>query len=439
MDERRGCRSLLCDANGIIIAEMVYRCMICYSIHDYIGDVSKHYQTTHMNSEDADDDNDNGLKDDDEDDMELIGNNNNNYLTDIDHCDHPWDLGTNKYPINDKFEPITQNISSQKITNASSESCTRSGYIRCPVCEAVRCYTTLQRRYGQFTCVACYRFFKEFFMKPTRFTCPNLGECPLDVKSKCKACWILACMKVYTVDGRRKAILDVHTPIKSCLPVPTSTTKFNERDNAKSSSNNGSESFENDSSKIKDSHHSNDFKSLHSFNVPSLETDIDSVGQATPTSQGTKLFNKNGDLTPMSTPPLPQPHQSMTTDENDPLAASGEVDNCKPAADSDMLEENSLTMIKDEADKSNGYDSSGTSSSMTKDPVSNGKSDKIKKGDRRSKARVKNWCCLKCANCLADDCGTCINCLDRPKFGGPFVRKQRCIKKKCLEKIQSEA
>ena len=106
MDERRGCRSLLCDANGIIIAEMVYRCMICYSIHDYIGDVSKHYQTAHMNSDDADNDNDNGLKDEDDDELDPISNN-NNYLTDLDCDPSLWDLGT-KYAINEKFESLTR-------------------------------------------------------------------------------------------------------------------------------------------------------------------------------------------------------------------------------------------------------------------------------------------------------------------------------------------
>ena len=27
------------------------------------------------------------------------------------------------------------------------------------------------------------------------------------------------------------------------------------------------------------------------------------------------------------------------------------------------------------------------------------------------------------------DCGTCINCKDKPKFGGVGIRKQRCVKK----------
>ena len=56
---------------------------------------------------------------------------------------------------------------------------------------------------------------------------------------------------------------------------------------------------------------------------------------------------------------------------------------------------------------------------------------------RKTSGRIKNWCCLKCPNCLADDCGKCINCLDRPKFGGPFIRKQRCLYKKCLMKMKT--
>jgi len=49
-DEREGssCRSLVCDGNGIIIAEMVYRCMICAFISDSIGDAQRHYQVRHM-------------------------------------------------------------------------------------------------------------------------------------------------------------------------------------------------------------------------------------------------------------------------------------------------------------------------------------------------------------------------------------------------------
>ena len=37
-----------------------------------------------------------------------------------------------------------------------------------------------------------------------------------------------------------------------------------------------------------------------------------------------------------------------------------------------------------------------------------------------------------CKNCTRrDDCGTCVNCSDKPRFGGRGVRKQACIQKTC--------
>ena len=44
----------------------------------------------------------------------------------------------------------------------------------------------------------------------------------------------------------------------------------------------------------------------------------------------------------------------------------------------------------------------------------------------------KRWIrCRKCEPCVRDPCGTCGNCLDSPRFGGPNVRKQACKIKKC--------
>ena len=53
-DDRYGCRSLVCDANGIIIAEMVHRCMICAHISESINDARQHYQTNHFESSEVD-------------------------------------------------------------------------------------------------------------------------------------------------------------------------------------------------------------------------------------------------------------------------------------------------------------------------------------------------------------------------------------------------
>ena len=37
--------------------------------------------------------------------------------------------------------------------------------------------------------------------------------------------------------------------------------------------------------------------------------------------------------------------------------------------------------------------------------------------------------CGSCQPCTRDDCGQCQNCADKPKFGGPGLRKQACEKK----------
>ena len=39
--------------------------------------------------------------------------------------------------------------------------------------------------------------------------------------------------------------------------------------------------------------------------------------------------------------------------------------------------------------------------------------------------------CGQCPGCLRDDCGTCPFCLDKPKFGGPGKKKQRCALRSC--------
>lgn len=46
--------------------------------------------------------------------------------------------------------------------------------------------------------------------------------------------------------------------------------------------------------------------------------------------------------------------------------------------------------------------------------------------------------CGKCDSCNRQDCGTCYNCADKPKFGGPGVKKQACINRKCLLMVPKE-
>lgn len=46
-DEREGCRSLICDNNGVIIGETTYRCMICNKINESIAETRQHYYEVH--------------------------------------------------------------------------------------------------------------------------------------------------------------------------------------------------------------------------------------------------------------------------------------------------------------------------------------------------------------------------------------------------------
>lgn len=39
--------------------------------------------------------------------------------------------------------------------------------------------------------------------------------------------------------------------------------------------------------------------------------------------------------------------------------------------------------------------------------------------------------CRKCLGCTKNDCGECVNCLDKSKFGGPNKRRRRCIQRVC--------
>ena len=46
-------------------------------------------------------------------------------------------------------------------------------------------------------------------------------------------------------------------------------------------------------------------------------------------------------------------------------------------------------------------------------------------------SRQRGRGCGNCPGCLRDDCGKCPYCLDKPKFGGPGVKKQRCSLRVC--------
>jgi len=47
--------------------------------------------------------------------------------------------------------------------------------------------------------------------------------------------------------------------------------------------------------------------------------------------------------------------------------------------------------------------------------------------------------CGACSACRSKDCGTCKNCLDKPRFGGPGIKKKACISRVCMHTQTSPA
>ena len=47
-------------------------------------------------------------------------------------------------------------------------------------------------------------------------------------------------------------------------------------------------------------------------------------------------------------------------------------------------------------------------------------------------SRKRNTRCKVCGPCLAKDCGRCVYCLDKPKFGGPNKKKLACLERRCI-------
>lgn len=381
-------------------------------------------------------------------------------------------------------------------TSGTNGTCTiKSGYITCPVCSCTKFYTTLQRRYGQFSCVGCYRFFKEFFVKPKRYGCPNLGTCPLDVRTKCKGCWIQKCIETYSVDEQRKSLLTAHRPVRkgpaaksSVKQEPGSTTgslqqvahqQQQQSQQQHRVAGGGSNSHNNNNNNNSNSNNFNNNSSsspgIDSGNE-NIEPDADGMGedededeededqqyssnqhqQSGPEAKRIKTEPMGGDMGAGggSMNGTDDDENNSLLEEEDPDPEYADNNN---KTDSNHHHQNhhhhhhegsslllpagsvaAIAAVTGASDPDLAFDSPSSSSNMMERdltpplPTRSGKTPPR----RKTSGRIKNWCCLKCANCLADDCGKCINCLDRPKFGGPFIRKQRCLYKKCLMKTK---
>ncbi len=53
-------------------------------------------------------------------------------------------------------------------------------------------------------------------------------------------------------------------------------------------------------------------------------------------------------------------------------------------------------------------------------------------GARQTAAKTRR--CGECEGCMRDDCGQCVACLDKPRFGGKGTKKRACVERLCRMK-----
>ncbi|XP_074605129.1 uncharacterized protein LOC141858321 [Brevipalpus obovatus] len=402
-DNDNRCRSLVCDPNGIIVAEMVYRCMICFYITDTMMEAKQHYSLKHM---------------DDEDDKELdintesFAESEDNNLSIVPQLSSSTGNGSSYYakysgdePLSpedadsfDPYSPLVTMTEGIEVTNGNGAGLNgpggKSGYVNCAVCGVTRFYSCVQRRYGQFTCVTCYRYFRTFLLKPKKYSCQNLGECLLNVRNRCRACWLKACIDVFSVDLRRQHLIEDYRPVRKAGAKGCSTASSS----GPSSTGSGST-----------------IATADSLAGDLIGSDHNRSSPPTPSPNHHHHMGGSNGLS-HGIPDVSSLHMVS-------FSASGNGD--IPVS---MMDASSLISSRDGAvNLSNGNKGVKSVSALT-----NGKGVKVTAGK-------KVWSCGKCVTCMAEDCGKCIYCLDRPKFGGPFIKKQRCIKRRCLNKVKNKA
>lgn len=424
-DDRRGCRSLICDANSIIIAEMVYRCLICAHVTESIGDAQRHYHKKHMRKErckkapkkpPSNAGNGHAFENYSEQEMdEELENDGADYsgedlnsqsgtasqstvtfdvpssLRQLQQTLAPDSKGSTaeagsssgtKKPGNFVYSPSPADYvpgrNANKALNPAAQSnvnAARGGYVTCAVCNITKYYASVQRRYGQFTCMGCAKFFGRFLIKPRRYFCPNLGTCPLDVSPRCKACLLLACINTYNIDEKRMKIVNANRPLKKSgqppAPRPQVLTSINTQQNLANTS--------------------------LTFAPPPL---VKAPGGQRQSQAG---------------------HQSQQHDDED-------EDELQPEPHATP---HSSARQQQQRLGGNVRQSPVRSPVLTASRSVNGSGNFSQATSALASGR-KGTGCRQCANCLSDDCGKCNYCLDKPKFGGPNTLKKKCIQKKCL-------
>ncbi|XP_023221166.1 uncharacterized protein LOC111622930 isoform X2 [Centruroides sculpturatus] len=131
-------------------------------------------------------------------------------VTDISDCNENKS-NSQQEQISSKLEIFKEeNVdNAEEINNLLWKEGQTTGTVICAVCKQIKFYVHMKRRYGQFCCDACSKFFTWFLRKPEQFYCTSAGCCDfspvysvekgLSSSQFCKACWIKVCLEKFIV------------------------------------------------------------------------------------------------------------------------------------------------------------------------------------------------------------------------------------------------
>ncbi|XP_067123059.1 histone-lysine N-methyltransferase 2A isoform X2 [Centruroides vittatus] len=132
-------------------------------------------------------------------------------VTDISDCNENKSNNSQQEQVSSKLEIFKEeNVdNAEEINNLLWKEGQTTGTVICAVCKQIKFYVHMKRRYGQFCCDACSKFFTWFLRKPEQFYCTSAGCCDfspvysvekgLSSSQFCKACWIKVCLEKFIV------------------------------------------------------------------------------------------------------------------------------------------------------------------------------------------------------------------------------------------------
>ncbi|XP_055958891.1 histone-lysine N-methyltransferase 2B [Patella vulgata] len=280
-------------------------------------------------------------------------------------------------------------------------------------------------------CQACDKFLrihtKRKFVKPDDYVCKLKGKCKIDYERKrfCKACRLWKCLDIQDLNEKLKSspkspAFTISTPSPVNILSPVSRTE-------------GTSPEKTVKSKIETPNKEPGAKE----NLPDEHTmpTIDSPEKIS-ANEESPVTDRHGDHGPR----IKHVCRRAAMVVRKPVARfPGQTDEPSLSA---LPNKEKQQILKEEEEKAKRLSEEemtpeaadhipGRKKPMDKIIASRVESAKLVR-DSGQVGKRRKIRCKECAGCLAEDCGKCKQCLDKPKFGGSCKMKQACIHRRCL-------